>query len=107
MGALIDYDLLSDRLAHFSAEQNWGSFHVPKNLAMALVVEAAEVVEHFQWLTTEESACADDVALELADVLFYLIMLADSLEIDLDLAAANKLRINRTRFAVTSEVQNG
>jgi len=79
---------LRDRLRVFAAERDWEQFHTPKNLASALVVEAAEVVEHFQWLTEEQSRsltpeARDQVAEELADVLGYVIRLADTLEIDL------------------------
>ena len=83
---------LRRRLAAFAAERDWDQFHAPKNLVMALIAECAEVVEHFQWLTAEESRHlpADKLAavrLELADVLIYLIRIADKLEVDLVAAA--------------------
>jgi NTP pyrophosphatase (non-canonical NTP hydrolase) len=96
---------LRDALRDFAAQRDWAQFHTPKNLAMALIGEAAEVVEHFQWLTPEASAAlpADDhqaVAHELADVLLYLVRLADTLDIDLASAAREKLAINTQRYPV-------
>ena len=91
------------RLRDFAAARDWEQFHTPKNLAMALVAETAEVVEHFQWLTTAESQTLDpakrvEIALELADVLLYLVMLADSLDIDLADVAHRKIALNERRF---------
>ena len=96
------------QLRAFADERFWGQFHTPKNLAMALIAECAEVVDHFQWLTDGEIDYLrnfDDeelqkVALELADVLIYLTRLADVLDIDLMGAAFEKLEINRGRFPV-------
>jgi dCTP diphosphatase len=98
-----ELDNLKQRLRVFAATRDWQPFHTPKNLAMALVAEAAEVVEHFQWLTAVESqaidpAKRDEVALELADVLLYLVMLADSLDVDLAEAAQRKISMNEKRF---------
>ena len=89
----------------FVDERDWQQFHSPKNLAMALIVEAAELVEHFQWLTANESASLDDakksaVAEELADVLVYLVCIADRLEIDLEAAAFSKMGKNREKYPV-------
>lgn len=94
---------LRDALREFSADRDWQQFHTPKNLAMALAGEAGEVIEHFQWLSAEQSAALPDdiraeVALELADVLLYLVRLADVLEVDLDAAAWRKMRINAERY---------
>lgn len=96
---------LRDRLRAFADERDWGQFHTPKNLAMALSGEAAEVIEHFQWLTPEQSAALDDrtleeVSLELADVLLYLVRLADVLNVDLADASRRKLAINAERYPV-------
>lgn len=96
---------LRERLRVFAAERAWEQFHTPKNLAMALAGEVGEVIEHFQWLTPQASAeLADEqrqeVALELADVLLYLIRLADVLDIDLKQAAMQKLAINAQRYPV-------
>ena len=98
-----ELDDLKQRLRDFAAARDWKEFHTPKNLAMALVAEAAEVVEHFQWLTAAESQALDpakraEVALELADVLLYLVMLADSLDIDLAEVAHRKISLNEKRF---------
>lgn len=100
---MTELDDLKERLRQFTAAREWQEFHTPKNLAMALAAEAAEVVEHFQWLTAEESASLDpdrraEVALELADVLLYLVMLADRLDIDLNDVATRKIAINEMRF---------
>lgn len=90
-----------DRLRAFADERDWNQFHAPKNLAMALIVEAAEVVEHFQWQdpageSTPEARAA--IGAELADVLFYLVRLADRLDIDLPAAAAAKLAANAAKY---------
>jgi len=94
---------LRHRLAEFAAARDWDQFHSPKNLAMALVGEAGELVEHFQWLTEEQSRGLDEERLravghELADILIYLIRLADKLDVDLVQAAAEKIAINERRY---------
>lgn len=94
---------LRERLARFAAERDWEQFHSPKNLSMALIAEAAELVEHFQWLSEEQShALAPDkqreVAHELADILIYTIRCADRLGIDLVQSAWDKIEINETRY---------
>lgn len=91
------------RLARFAAERDWDRFHSPKNLSMALIAEAAELVEHFQWLTEPQSAALDAdkahaVALELADILIYLIRIGDKLGVDLVGAAYQKIEINEHRY---------
>ncbi|TAH49682.1 MAG: nucleotide pyrophosphohydrolase [Betaproteobacteria bacterium] len=96
---------LRDALRDFAAQRDWERFHTAKNLAMALSGEAGEVIEHFQWLTAEQSAALDAatreaVSLELADVLLYLVRLADVLDIDLADAAQRKLAINARRYPV-------
>jgi NTP pyrophosphatase (non-canonical NTP hydrolase) len=96
-------DELRERLAAFAAERDWDPFHNPKNLAMALAAEAGELLEHFQWLTFEQSASLpprvrDEVALECADVLLFLLRLADKLDIDLAAAARRKLELNAARY---------
>ena len=98
-----DLEALRQRLAAFAAERDWDQFHSPKNLAMALIAECAELVEHFQWLTPEESAALDAdkqaaVRLELADILIYLVRIADKLDIDLLAAAGEKVGINEERY---------
>ncbi len=94
---------LRDALCAFAAERDWERFHTPKNLAMALSGEAGELIEHFQWLSAEQSAALDAttreaVALEMADVLLYLVRLADVLEVDLAAAARRKIAINAQRY---------
>lgn len=100
-----EIDDLTARLAAFAAERDWDQFHSPKNLAAAMVVEAGEVLEHFQWRTEADSLALDSatksaVALELADVLLYLVRLADKLDIDLMTAAENKMTLNAQRYPV-------
>ena len=94
---------LAEHLRQFAAERDWEQFHSPKNLAMALSVEVAEIVEHFQWLTEEQSreldaAKREEVEHELADALIYLVRLADQLDIDLLEAAERKLALNEARY---------
>lgn len=96
---------LADTLRRFAEERDWQPFHSPKNLASALVVEAGELLEHFQWLTEAQSRSLDPdrkeaVGEELADVLLYLIQLAASLGIDPIAAAERKLRLNEIRYPV-------
>jgi dCTP diphosphatase len=99
-------DVLEDlRLAlrRFAADRDWDQFHSPKNLAMALSVEAAELLEHFQWLSDAESSALTSeiharVSEELADVLLYLVRLADKLDVDLALAACEKLKVNAAKY---------
>ena len=94
---------LRDAMRRFAAERAWERFHTPKNLAMALSGEAGELIEHFQWLTAEQSASLpapvlEEVALEMADVLLYLVRLGDVLDIDLAEAARRKIAINAGRY---------
>ena len=100
-----DLTTLRDAMRAFVAERDWAQFHSPKNLAMALSVEAAELVEHFQWLTEEQSRTLDaaaraPVADELADVLLYLVRIADELGIDLHAAAQAKMARNAEKYPV-------
>ncbi|WP_417914547.1 nucleotide pyrophosphohydrolase [Candidatus Electronema sp. JM] len=97
-------------LRNFAAERGWEPFHSPKNLAMALSVEAAELTEHFQWLTERQSLELDEtqreaVALEMADVLIYLVRMADRLDIDLLAAARHKVVLNAKKYSV-AQYQN-
>jgi dCTP diphosphatase len=90
-------------LRKFAAERCWEIYHSPKNLAMALSVEAAELLEHFQWLTEEESRRLgpeklDRVAEEIGDVMIYLVRLADRLGIDPLAAAKKKNETNRSKY---------
>jgi dCTP diphosphatase len=94
---------LQERVRQFAAERDWDQFHSPKNLAMALSVEAAELVEEFQWLTEEQSRSLDAerrerVRLEAADVFIYLLRIADKLGIDLAAAAVDKMALNERKY---------
>lgn len=90
-------------LSQFAAERDWDQFHSPKNLAMALTVEAAELLEHFQWLregTVAELSLEKQAQIEeeLADVLLYLVRLADKLGVDLLEAARKKIEVNARKY---------
>lgn len=96
-------DDLAKKLRDFAKERDWQKFHTPKNLAMALSVEVAELVENFQWLTADQSAQPDekklkDIADEIGDTLIYLVMLADKLGIDPLEAARAKIEKNRAKY---------
>ena len=98
-----DLEALRQRVAAFAAVRDWDQFHAPKNLAMALIAECAELVEHFQWLSEEQSASLTRekkaaVRLELADILIYLVRISDKLNIDLLAAAGEKIAINEERY---------
>ncbi|MDR5171180.1 nucleotide pyrophosphohydrolase [Methylobacillus flagellatus] len=94
---------LRARINHFVAEREWDQFHTPKNLAMAMIVEAAEVVEHFQWDSPAESAALTDerkteVGHELADTFVYLLRIAEVCGIDLIAAANAKIDLNAKKY---------
>ena len=96
---------IRDRMRAFVAERDWDQFHTPKNLASALIVEAAELQEHFQWLTPEQSTALVPekraaVADELSDVLVYLVRIADKLDIDLITAVRRKMVANAAKYPV-------
>ena len=100
-----DLQSLTQSLRDFAAARDWEQFHSPKNLASALSVEAAELLEHFQWLTEEQSRNLSApkkaaVAAEAADVLLYLLQLCDKLNIDLIDAARSKLIVNGEKYQV-------
>ena len=108
LGSLSD---LRDRLRGFVAERDWDQFHTPKNLAAALVVEAGELLEHFQWLTPDASGSLTATQLaevrdETADVLIYLVRLADKLDIDLLDAAREKMAKNALKYPVAKSRGN-
>ena len=96
---------LRDALRAFAAERDWDQFHSPRNLAAALAVEAAELLEPFQWLTDEQSRDLSTearaaVEQEMADVLLYLVRLADKLGVDLERAARAKMALNAEKYPV-------
>jgi len=99
------FEQLKNKLRIFANERDWDQFHSPKNLSMALSAEVAEIIEHFQWLTEEQSRNLpkdklDEVKTELADTLIYLIRLADKLDLDLLTAAQNKIEVNELKYPV-------
>ena len=103
MHSITDLTTLRDALRDFCAARDWHRYHTPKNLVMALSVEAAELVEHFQWATPEESLALApekraEVADEIADVLIYLTELADVLGIDPIAAAREKIVKNAAKY---------
>ena len=94
---------IKTRLRKFASERDWDQFHSPKNLAMALIVEAAELVEHFQWLTEEQSQTLSpekltEVEQEIADIQIYLIRLADKLGVDMEKAVNAKIKLNEKKY---------
>lgn len=98
-------DDLRQQLRRFAKDRDWEQFHAPKNLASALVVESAELLEHFQWMTEAQSRDLPPekrtaVGAEVADVLLYLIQLADALGIDPIAAAQSKLQTNAQKYPV-------
>jgi len=100
-----ELESLKLKLREFAKERDWDQFHSPKNFSMALIVECAELVEHFQWLTDEQSKnlsaeTLEEVRLEMADIFIYLVRLADKLEIDLIEAATDKMKLNAEKYPV-------
>ena len=107
MTSVADSDLtqLRDIVRSFVDERDWDQFHTPKNLASALTVEAAELLEHFQWL--QHGRCEElgadklvEVRHEMADVLVYLVRLADKLDVDLGEAVVEKMALNRAKYPI-------
>jgi dCTP diphosphatase len=102
----MDLLALREQLRAFAAERDWDRFHSPKNLVMALAGEVGELLDVFQWKTEEESYALDvggvaQAREELADVLIYLVRLADKLDVDLMAAAADKIAINGRKYPAT------
>jgi len=94
---------LIQKLRDFTEERDWDQFHSPKNLAIALTVETAELLEEFQWLTEEQSRKLDQERInrikdEIGDVMIYLVLLSDHLGIDLMTAAFEKIEKNREKY---------
>ena len=101
----MDLTEIRKRLKSFTNKRDWERFHSPKNLSMALSVEVAELLEHFQWLTEAQSLSADSidrdaVAKEIADIQIYLVMLADKLGVDIERAVQEKIDENADRYPV-------
>lgn len=100
-----ELDDIKLKLREFAKERDWDQFHSPKNFSMALIVECAELVEHFQWLTDEQSKrlpedTLDEVSLEMADIMIYLIRLADKLDVDLIETVKRKMELNAIKYPV-------
>ncbi len=98
-----DFNRIKRQVRQFVVERDWDHFHSPKNLSMALIVEAAEMVEHFQWLTEEQSCNLApeklaEVELELADIQIYLLSLAEKLQLDVIAAVDKKLALNAEKY---------
>ncbi|MCE1158314.1 MAG: nucleotide pyrophosphohydrolase [Spirochaetia bacterium] len=98
-------ELLIKRITQFRDERDWKRFHNPKDMALSLVLEAAEVMEHFQWKTPEESSLhvkknKDSVAEELSDVLYWVLLLSHDLDIDIVKAFEEKMRKNEKKYPV-------
>ena len=96
---------LKQEVANFVSERSWEKFHTPKNISMALAVEAAELMEHFQWLQARESLELDvekktAVGEEIADVFCYLIAMCNVLEIDLSSTFERKMKLNREKYPI-------
>jgi NTP pyrophosphatase (non-canonical NTP hydrolase) len=107
MSTITDLPSLRQALREFAEARDWRPFHTPKNLAMAMIVEAAELVEHFQWLTAEQSMVLPpdkllEVRDEVADTLIYLVELADVLGIDPIAAARDKIAKNAVKYPAPS-----
>ncbi|WP_157670503.1 nucleotide pyrophosphohydrolase [Chitinibacter sp. GC72] len=94
---------LSIKIRQFADERDWRKYHNPKNLVMAMSVEMAELVEHYQWLTPEQAAQLDvdeqsPVAQEMADVMLYMLRLADELGVDMEEAILHKMQLNAQKY---------
>ena len=98
-----DLYAMRDTIRTFVDERDWDQFHTPKNLACALSVEVAELLEHFQWLQTGQrdelgEARLEQVRHEMADVMVYLVRIADKLDVDLGAAVIEKMALNRAKY---------
>ncbi|MDH5424588.1 MAG: nucleotide pyrophosphohydrolase [Gammaproteobacteria bacterium] len=98
-----DIKQLQQRISHFAEERDWDQFHSPKNLSMALIAEAAELVEHFQWLTEDQSHSLPENKLtevehELADIFTYLLRISDKLNVDLLAVTERKILLNEEKY---------
>jgi NTP pyrophosphatase (non-canonical NTP hydrolase) len=107
MDASTTIAVLKERIRHFCVERDWDQFHAPKELAIGMVTEAAELLAHFRFRSPEETATLladparrEEVANEMADVLYFLLRLGQVLEIDVATAFEHKMRINEARYPV-------
>ena len=104
-GGSMDIEYLQAKLREFARDRDWEQYHTPKNISMALSVEAAELLEIFQWMTPDESIAVRNsqsqkqpVEDELGDILNYVLRLADVLDIDLEQAVSNKMEKNALKY---------
>jgi NTP pyrophosphatase (non-canonical NTP hydrolase) len=103
----MDIKSIQQKLEEFANERDWNQFHTPKNLSMAISVEAAELQEIFQWLTESESIAITNsenkmalIKEEIADIFLYLVRISDKLGIDIEDAALNKIKVNALKYPV-------
>lgn len=101
----MDIVALQKKLTEFANERDWGEYHTPKNLAMALAGEAGELLAEFQWLSAAQSGALTAQQLlavkhEMADVLLYLLRLADKLDVNLEQAAYEKIALNAEKYPI-------
>jgi len=101
----MDYKVLMDKMLEFRNARNWEQFHDPKNLAIALSIEAGELMEHFLWIEKSQIANFDEVKLqviseEIADVFIYLSYLAYGLNIDIEAATIRKIQLNGEKYPI-------
>ncbi len=110
MAEVVDITKLKNRLSDFANQRDWGQFHSPKNISMALSIEASEILEHFQWMSEEDSRKLskdtnsevwNEVKDEVADVFAYLLRLSDLLDIDLKEALETKMEKNEKKYPVS------
>lgn len=109
----IDITKMQSIINDFANERDWKQFHTPKNISMALNIEASELMEIFQWLTPEESclitkdpmkkACVED---EISDVFIYLLRMADLLKIDIEKSVMNKIKKNALKYPIDKSKGN-
>jgi dCTP diphosphatase len=103
---MLDIKYFQEKIRHFASEREWQRFHTPKNIATALTVESAELLELFQWLDNDEAqqimatAKGDSVRHEVADVAVYLLRLCDLLKIDLPAAIDQKMALNAAKYPI-------
>jgi len=107
----MNFDEIKNKIRKFADERNWGQYHTPKNLSMALSSEVGELIEIFQWLNDDESNNLSEKDLqstkeELADIMIYLIRIADRLNIDLEDAIEEKLKINAEKYPIELSKNN-
>jgi len=106
-----DIQKLVERIVAFRDARDWKQFHNPKDMSLSLVLEATEVVEHFQWKNKEEvekylKVAKDDIAEELADVLYWVLLMSHDLEIDINEALIKKLEKNEAKYPIEKSKGN-